>query len=291
MSRFRCIAVEKAHHPVAVLCRVLEVSTSGFDAWMKRPPSDRARADRALTARIRSVHQASRGTYGAPRVHAELRAQGTPVARKRIARLMRTAGLAGCRPRRFVRTTVADRAAAAPDLVQRQFTAAAPDQVWLTDITYVPTNDGWLYLAAILDAYSRRVVGWSLADHLRTDLVLGALAMALQARQPAPGLIHHSDRGCQYTAAAYTTVLAAHGLRQSLGQPGTCWDNAVAESFFATLKTELVHRQRWTTRQQAKTAIFEYLEVFYNRQRRHSSLGYQSPAEFEANRRREVQAA
>ena len=291
MSRFRCIAAEKAHHPVPALCRVLRVSTSGFYAWTTRPPSDQARADRALTTRIRSVHQASRGIYGAPRIHAELRAQGTRVARKRVARLMRADGLAGCRPRRFVRTTVADRTATAPDLVQRQFTAATPNQVWLTDITYVPTDEGWLYLAVMLDACSRRVVGWSLADHLRTDLVLGALAMALQARQPGPGLIHHSDRGCQYTAVIYTTALAGHGLRQSLGQPGTCWDNAVAESFFATLKTELVHRQHWGTRHQARTAIFEYIEVFYNRQRRHSTLGYQSPADFEACHSQEVPAA
>jgi putative transposase len=291
VSRFRFIAAEKAHHAVALLCRVLEVSTSGYYAWTQRPPSARAEADGALTARIRAVHRASRGTYGAPRVHAELRAQGRPVARKRIARLMRTDGLRGCRPRRFVRTTLAEPAATAPDLVQRRFTATAPDRLWLTDITYVPTDEGWLYLAAVLDGYSRRVVGWSLTDHLRTDLALAALRMALQARQPAPGLIHHSDRGCQYTAVAYTTTLDRHGLRRSLGQPGTCWDNAVAESFFATLKTELVHRRRWATRQQATTAIFEYIEIFYNRQRRHSSLGYESPADFEATRAQEVHAA
>jgi len=291
VSRFRFIAAEKASHAVAGLCRVLGVSTSGFYAWTQRPSSARARADGALTARIRAVHQASRGTYGAPRVCAELRAQGTPVARKRVARLMRIDGLTGCRPRRFVRTTIADPAATAPDLVQRRFTASAPDQVWLTDITYVPTDEGWLYLAAILDGYSRRVVGWSLTDHLRTDLVLAALTMAVQARRPGPGLIHHSDRGCQYTAVAYTTTLETYGIRQSLGQPGTCWDNAVAESFFATLKTELVHRQRWATRQQAKIAIFEYLEIFYNRQRRHSTLRYLSPADFEATRPQEVHAA
>ena len=281
MSRFRFIAAEKARHSVALLCRVLQVSTSGFYAWVKRPPSDRARTDQALTARIRSLHQTSRGIYGAPRIHAELRAQGSRVARKRVARLMRADRLAGCRPRRFVRTTVADRTATAPDLVKRQFTAARPNQVWLTDITYVPTDEGWLYLAAILDACSRRVVGWSLSDHLRTELALAALEMAVQARRPAPGLIHHSDRGCQYTAAAYTAALVGHGIRQSLGQPGTCWDNAVAESFFATLKTELIHRQRWATRQRARSAIFEYIEVFYNRQRRHSSLGYVSPVDFE----------
>jgi transposase InsO family protein len=291
VNRFRFIAAEKAYHSVARLCRVLEVSASGFYAWTKRPPSARGQADATLAGRIRAVHQQSRGTYGAPRVHAELRAQGTAVARKRVARLMRATGLVGCRPRRFVRTTQADAATTIPDLVRRQFSAAAPDQLWMTDITYVPTDEGWLYLAVILDACSRRVVGWSLADHLRTELVLAALEMAVQTRRPAPGLIHHSDRGCQYTAAAYVAALARHEIRQSLGQPGTCWDNAVAESFFATLKTELIHRQRWTTRQQARTAIFEYLEVFYNRQRRHSTLSYHSPTAFEAHRRQEVQAA
>ena len=291
MNRFRFIAAEKARHPVARLCRILQVSTSGLYAWGHRAPSARATADRGLDARIRAIHQRSRGTYGVPRVQAELRAQGTLVGRRRVARLMRAASLAGCHPRRSVRTTHADHTANAPDLVRRQFTATAPNQLWLTDITYVATGEGWLYLAAILDAYSRRVVGWSLTDHLRTELVLGALAMALQARRPEPGLIHHSDRGCQYTAGRYAAALAEASIRQSLGQPGTCWDNAVAESFFATIKTELVHRHHWSTRQQAKTAIFEYIEAYYNRHRRHSTLGYCSPVEFEAAGVKEVCAA
>ena len=290
MSRFRFIAAERAQHSVALLCRVLRVSTSGFYAWLQRPPSARARADAALTAEIRAIHQESRQTYGAPRVRAELRARGQAVARKRVARLMRTAGLAGRGRRPFRRTTIADPAVQAPDLVQRQFRPAAPDRVWLADITYVRTWEGWLYLAAILDAYSRRIVGWALADHLRTELATAALRMALATRRPGPGLIHHSDRGCQYTAAAYAALLDAHGIAQSLGRPGTCWDNAVPESFFATLKVELVYRHVWPTKREARTAIFEFIEGFYNRRRRHSTLGYLSPIDFEASHQ-EVQAA
>ena len=280
MSRFRFIAVEKATYPVVRLCRVLEVSASGFYAWVKRPVSARAVANAALTERIRAIHTRSRSTYGSPRVHAELRDAG-PVGRKRVARLMQQAGLVGCRPRRFRRTTIADPTAQVDDLVRRAFRPADLDHLWVSDITYVRTDEGWLYLATILDAGSRRVVGWSLADHLRAELALDALTMALTTRRPAPGLIHHSDRGTQYLSGAYADRLAAHHLRQSVGHPGTCWDNAVAESFFATLKTELLHRQTWATRQLARTAIFEYIEVFYNRQRRHSTLGYLAPAEFE----------
>jgi transposase InsO family protein len=291
MSRFRFIAAEKAHHSVALLCRVLQVSTSGFYAWLKRGPSARARADGALRGQIRAIHADSRGTYGAPRVQAALAAGGQRAGRKRVARLMRADGLAGCRPRQVRRTTVADPAAEAPDRVRRDFTAAAPDRLWLADITYVPTWEGWLYLAVILDAYSRRVVGWALADHLRTDLATAALRMALAARRPDPGLVHHSDRGCQYTAGAYVEVLAAHQIVPSLGRPGLCWDNAVAESFFATLKTELLDRQPWPTRRQARTAIFEFIEGFYNRRRLHSTLGYRSPAAFEASYHVEAPAA
>jgi len=280
VSRFRFIAVEKANYPVVRLCRVLNVSASGFYAWVKRPPSARTVANAALTEPIRVVHARSRNTYGSPRVHAELRETG-PVGRKRVARLMREAGVVGCRPRGFRRTTIAEPSAQTDDLVRRDFRPAGLDQLWVSDITYVRTDEGWLYLAAILDACSRRVVGWSLADHLRTELALDALSMALSARHPVPGLIHHSDRGTQYLSGAYADRLADQHLRQSVGRPGTCWDNAVAESFFATLKTELLHRQSWPTRQQARTAIFEYIEAFYNRQRRHSTLGYLAPAEFE----------
>jgi putative transposase len=290
VSRFRLIEAEKAKHSVVRLCRLLGVSPSGYYAWKKRPPSERAVVNAALTERIRTVHARSRGTYGSPRVHAELREAG-PVGRKRVARLMREAGLVGCRPRGFRRTTVPDPTSQAADLVKRDFRPADLDRLWVADITYVGTDEGWLYLAAILDARSRRGVGWSLADHLRTELALDALAMALDRRRPAPGLIHHSDRGTQYLAHAYTASLADRHARQSVGCPGTCWDNAVAESFFATLKTELLHRQRWATRQQARTAIFEYIEAFYNRQRRHSTLGYLSPAEFEDRYHRHAPAA
>ena len=289
MSRYRFIEAEKADHSVVRLCRLLRVSPSGYYAWKKRAPSARARANLALTERIRSVHERSRGTYGSPRVHAELRDAG-PVGRKRVARLMRQAGLVGCRPRGFRRTTIPAPTASADDLVKRDFRPADLDRLWVSDITYVRTDEGWLYLAAILDAHSRRVVGWSLADHLRTELALDALDMALDRRRPAPGLVHHSDRGTQYLAHAYTGRLAERQVRQSVGCPGTSWDNAVAESFFATLKTELLHRQAWPTRRQARTAIFEYIEAFYNRQRRHSTLGYLSPADFEDRYHRQAAA-
>jgi putative transposase len=290
VSRYRFTASEKAGHSVVRLCRLLRVAPSGYYAWKKRAPSGRALANAALAARIRAVHERSRGTYGSPRVHAELRAAG-PVGRKRVARLMREAGLAGCRPRGFRRTTTPDPTAQADDLVRRDFRPAAPDRLWVADITYVRTDEGWLYLAAILDACSRRVVGWSLADHLRTELALAALDMALDRRRPAPGLLHHSDRGTQYLAHAYTTRLTEQQVRRGVGRPGACWDNAVAESFFATLKTELLHRHTRRTRQQARTAIFEYIEAFYNRQRRHSTLGYLSPAEFEDRYHRQATAA
>jgi transposase InsO family protein len=289
VSRYRFIEAERAGHAVVRQCRLLGVSPSGYYARKQRAPSKRATANAALTERIRAVHERSRGTYGSPRVHAELREAG-PVGRKRVARLMRQAGLAGCRPRGFRRTTIPDPTVQAADLVQRDFRPTEPDRLWVSDITYVRTDEGWLYLAAILDAPSRRVVGWSLADHLRTELALDALAMAPDRRRPAPGLIHHSDRGTQSLAAAYADRLDAHHARQSVGSPGTCWDNAVAESSFATLKTELIHRQTWRTRRQAGTAIFEYIEGFYNRQRRHSTLGYLSPAEVEDRYHRQAAA-
>ncbi len=282
MSRFRFIAAEGARHSVVRLCRVLGVSPSGFYAWRKRPSAPRTRANEALTVEIRGIHARSRGTYGAPRVHAELRATGRRASRKRVARLMRLDGLAGRGRRPSRRTTIPDPAAQAEDLVRRDFRPAAPDRLWVADITYVRTDEGWLYLAAILDAFSRRVIGWALTDHLRTELALAALRMALATRRPATGLIHHTDRGCQYTAGDYVALLGSHGIAQSLGRPGTCWDNAVAESFFATLKLELVDRYAWPTRRQARTAIFEFIEGFYNRQRRHSTLDYLSPAAFEA---------
>jgi transposase InsO family protein len=296
VSCYRFIAREVARHPVALSCRVLGVSRAGFYAWRARPPSARARADAELTAVIHRLHAESRGVYGSPRVHAELRAAGRRHGRKRVARLMRAAGLQGChRRRRRPRTTVADPAAApAPNRVHRDFNPPAPNRVWLADITYVPTEEGWLYLAAVLDAFSRKVVGWAMADHLRTELVLDALDLALATRRPAAGLVHHSDRGCQYTALAFGRRLAESGLVPSMSRTGNCWDNAVAESFFATLKRELVDRPDrapWPTRAAARQALFDYIEVFYNRRRRHSTLRFLSPAAYEAVHRATPAAA
>jgi putative transposase len=259
VSRYRFIAAEKAQYSVAQLCRVLQVAPSGYYVWQHRQPSPRAVANALLTEQIRTIHEQSRCTYGAPRVHADLRARKKRVSRKRVARLMRTAGLVGRPPRRFRRTTVADERVQIEDLVQRQFTATAPDQKWFGDITYIRTWEGWLYLAVILDAYSRKVVGWAMADHLRTELATDALEMALTSRRPKQGLIHHTDRGVQYTSTAYGNLLTAHQARQSVGHPGTCWDNAVAESFFATLKNELIYRHSWPTRHQAELAVFEFI--------------------------------
>jgi len=281
VNRYRFIAAQKAKYSVARMCRVLEVAPSGYYAWSRRGPSPRAQANLVLLEHIRGIHQHSRGTYGAPRVHAELRERKQRVSRKRVARVMRSAGLVGRAPRRFRRTTLADRHVQTTDLVQRQFNATAPDQMWFGDITYIRTWQGWLYLAVLLDAYSRKVVGWAMADHLRTELASGALEMALRTRRPRPGLIHHTDRGVQYTSAAYRQVLEAHQVAQSVGKPGTCWDNAVAESFFATLKTELLYRCAWRTHKDAKHAIFEFIAGWYNQHRRHSALGYRSPAAVE----------
>ena len=280
----RFIAAEKDHDPITLMCRTLGVSRAGYYAWRQRGPSARAVADAQLSEQIVVVHQRSRGTYGAPRVQAHLKAQGHAVARKRVARLMRQAGLTGTQRRRRVRTTVADPTARpAPNLVQRHFQAQACNRLWVGDITFVPTDEGWLYLAVLLDVYSRRVVGWAMADHLRADLALAALDMALQQRRPRAGqLIHHTDRGCQYTATAYQARLAAHGIRVSMSRTGDCFDNALAESFFGSLKCELVDDAHWLTRRAARTAIFDWLEVFYNRQRLHSALGYHSPVAFEA---------
>jgi putative transposase len=274
---------EKATHAIVTLCRVLGVSPSGYWAWRKRDLSARAQSDVRLVAQIRQIHQASRGTYGVPRIQVELAAAGARCGRKRIARLMRSAGLQGCHRRRPFRTTQRDpRADSAPDLVQRTFAASAPDQLWIADITYVPTRrEGFLYLAVILDVFSRRVVGWSMADHLRTELVVAALEMAVWTRRPGDGVIHHSDHGCQYTSLLFGERCQAVGIRCSMGSVGDCYDNAMAESFFATLECELLARQLFRTQLEARSALFEYIEVFYNRQRRHSALGYLSPEAFE----------
>lgn len=272
--------------PVRVLCRCLGVSPSGYYAWLERPASARSVADAALTATIHAIHAISRGTYGAPRIHAELTdptgAYRSRCGRKRVARLMRLAQVVGCHRRRARRTTIADPTAApAEDLVKRDFTPVAPDRLYVADITYVRTWEGWLYLAVVLDAFSRRVVGWAMADHLRTELVLEALGMALWQRRPAPGVVHHSDHGCQYTSLAFGRELRDRGLVPSMGSVADAYDNAVAESFFATLKCELLYRRPWPRREDARRAIFEFIEAWYNRRRRHSTLGFVSPSEYE----------
>ena len=282
MTLFGLIDAEKASYPVSLLCRVLEVSRSGYYDWKDRPPSKRARQNAELTEKIRQIHDRSRQIYGYPRVHAELRALGVRCSRKRVARLMRRAGLQACQRGRKKRITRRDKhAVPAPDLVRRNFCATAPNRIWTADITYVHTQEGFLYLAFILDIYSRRVVGWSMATHMRTELVVDALEMALWRRKPDAGLIHHTDRGAQYTALSFGERLEEVGIVPSMGRTGSALDNAISESFVASLKTELLHRHRFISREAARTAIFDYMEGFYNRVRRHSSLDYLSPAEYE----------
>jgi putative transposase len=271
----------QATHPIATQCRVLGVSASGYYAWTIRPASARATADAALMEQIRVIHTRARGTYGERRVHAELAALGIHVGRKRIVRLMRALGLAGVSRRKRPTTTTRDQdARPAPDLVDRNFTAPGPDQLWVADITYIPTWAGFLYLAVVLDAWSRRVVGWAMATHLRTELVLEALNMALAQRRPA-NVIHHSDQGCQYTSLAFGRRCDAMGVRPSMGSVGDAYDNAMCESFFATLECELLDRQRFETQAAARLAVFEYIEGWYNPHRRHSALDYHSPINYE----------
>ena len=273
--------VRQACYPIATMCRVLEVSTSGYYAWRDRPISARARRDAQLRARIETIHQASRATYGMPRVHAELAADGVRVGRKRVARLMSQAGLEGVSRRRRVRTTRrGSDARPVPDLVNRDFTADAPDRLWVADITYVSTWSGFLYLAIVMDAFSRRVVGWSMANHLRAELVLEALNMAIWQRRP-DSVIHHSDQGTQYTSIAFGKRCRQLGVRPSTGSARDCYDNALAESFFATLETELLWRERFKSQAEARMAVFEFIEGFYNPRRRHSALDNVSPIVYE----------
>ena len=275
----------QAVYSVRSMCDLLGVSASGYYAWSRRPRSKRAQSDEELLVLIRAVHERSRGTYGAPRIHAELVASGTRVGHNRLARLMRSAGLQGASRRRWALTTVRDRKARpAPDLVERNFVAEGRDRLWVADITYIPTWAGFLYLAVVVDAWSRRVVGWSMASHLRTELVLEALNMALEQRRPE-GVIHHSDQGTQYTSIAFGLRCRKVGVRPSMGSVGDCFDNAMCESFFATLECELLDRRRFKNHEEARRAIFEFLEGWYNLHRRHSSLGYLSPAEFEKQKR------
>ncbi|MEU6012342.1 IS3 family transposase [Streptomyces sp. NPDC047453] len=278
-------AEKQAGHSVKRACELMKVSRAAFYARRTGTPGPRAMQDAELTEQITAVHEQSRGTYGAPRVHAVLKGEGTACGRRRVARLMRAAGLAGRHRRRRHRTTIPDpHAATRPDLVLRDFrpNPAATDTRWCGDITYIPTEEGWLYLATVIDIASRRVVGWATADHLRTTLVADALRSACRRRRPAGSVIFHSDRGCQYTSHEFALLADELSIRLSVGRTGQCWDNALAESFFATLKNELICTQSWPSRSAARTAIFEWIESWYNLHRLHSSLGYLSPATYEA---------
>lgn len=279
------IEAEKAgQRSVNRACAVMKVSRAAYYEWRRQQPSRRAQEDGRLSEKVQAIFEGSRQTYGAPRVHRALRQEGTRCSRKRVAKLMSEQNLEGRHRRRWRRTTVADPDAktAGEDLVGRHFQPAKLDVCWAGDITYVWTWEGWMYLASVIDLGSRRVVGWAMADHMRADLVCDALRMAINQRRPSRGLIFHSDRGSQYTSKQFTRLLSRHGIRQSLSRPRQVWDNAVMESFYSTLKVELIHRHAWPTRAQARQAVFEFVEVFYNRQRLHSSLGYVTPAAYEA---------
>jgi putative transposase len=280
---FSFIAAQRTGYPVAVLCRSLEVNRTSFHDWERRAPSQRALTDVWLSEKIKEIHEAKRKVYGAPRIHAELRmAYGVRVGRKRVERLMRSAGISGLVPKKRGRTTIrVPGVRVADDLVERQFQPSAPNVLWLADITYLRSWEGWLYLAAVQDAYSRRIVGWSMAEHMKTELVTDALNMAVHRRRPDPGLIHHSDQGPQYVSLGFGQAARDAGIAISMGSKGDAYDNAVAESFFATLKKELIHRRSWPSRRELSTAVFEYIEAFYNRDRRHSTLGMHSPADYE----------
>jgi putative transposase len=279
--KFSFILAEKAY-PITVLCSVLGVSRSGFHAWRKRPTAPRLRADAQLAAQVAAVHTRSRKTYGSPRVHAELRAKGVRVGKKRVERLMRENGLEARRKRRFRRTTDSKHSnPIAPNVVARNFETAAPNRVWATDVTAVWTLEGWLYLAVMLDLYSRRVVAWAASANNDTLLALDALRAGLRARRPKNGLVHHSDRGSPYASAEYRAALQRHGLVASMSRKGDCWDNAVAESFFGTLRAELVDHEQYASHDAARRAIGDYIDGFYNIERRHSYLEYLNPIEFE----------
>ena len=272
----------QAEFHLTAMARVLGVSPSGYYAWLKRGRSSRAQSDDVLAARVGEIHERSRETYGAPRIQAELADEGTSVSRKRIARLMREAGVAGISRRKGTQTTRRDAGACpAPDLVDRRFQAKAPNRLWVADITYVPTRQGFLYLAIVLDVFSRRIVGWAMDSHLRTELVLDALEMAVAQRRPARGVIHHSDQGSQYTSLAFGMRCRSVGVLPSMGSARDCFDNAMAESFFASLECELIDRSGFRSRAEAKTEIFRYIEAWYNPHRRHSGIGQRSPVNFE----------
>jgi putative transposase len=279
---FRFIVAEKAEYSISQLCSTLGVSRSGFHAWERRAPSDRDLADAWLSERIAEIHAESRQTYGVRRVHAALAHRGVHVGRKRVERLMRLRELSGLVPKRYRRTTIrVPGVRVADDLVDRNFVAAAPNQLWCADIKYVRTWQGWLYLGAVMDLYSRRIVGWSMRPDLGAELVVDALEMAIARRRPQPGLVHHSDQGSQYVSLRFGERCREIGIHRSMGSKGDCFDNAVAESFFATLEKDLLRRNSYATRQEARTAVFDYIEAFYNPIRLHSTLGYRSPIEYE----------
>jgi len=277
----------QATYPVHTMSRVLKVSASGFYAWVKRSPSEHAQYDLLLADRIEAISRRSRSTYGRPRIHAELVDEGVRISGKRVARLMRNRSICGASRRKTTITTIRDRdAKPAPDLVERRFTADAPNQLWIADITYVPTWSGFLYLAVVLDVFSRRVVGWAMADHMRKELVIDALNMAILRRKPL-AVVHHSDQGSQYTSVAFAQRCKSAGIQPSMGSRGDCYDNAMCESFNATLECELLVRHRFRTQREAEAAVFDFIEAWYNPHRRHSSLGYLSPINYE----RRAQAA
>lgn len=281
--RFRFIEDRRADYPVTIMCDVLGVSPAGYYAWRSRPESRRAAANRNLVDDIKRVHRDTHGRYGSPRIHVELKAQGRGVSRGRIERLMRRHGIRAimARPRRVRTTDSRHDLPIAPNLLDRNFIAAAPNRIWLADITYIETDQGWLYLAAVMDLYSRRIVGWAMRDHLRAELPLAALTMAISAQRPGAGLIHHSDRGVQYASGDYRKLMQSAAFRASMSRRADCYDNAPMESFFHTLKTELVHHRKYATPAEATRDIFAYIEGFYNRTRRHSAIGYISPIEME----------
>ena len=281
--RYRFIRGHANEFPIGLMCKVLQVARSAFYAWRRRPASKTTVARTALVEKIRNIHGDSRQTYGSPRIHKELEARGTGCSVNHVAKVMRDNGICARMKRRFRKTTDSKHIhPVTANVLDRQFEQTSPDQAWSGDITYVATDEGWLYLAVVLDLYSRRVVGWAMSDRITSDLVESALIMAIDQRRPDPGLLHHSDRGSQYAAGDYQQLLSANNMRCSMSRKGNCWDNAVAESFFGTLKTELIAFERYATRAAARQSIFEYIEVFYNRKRRHSTIGYVSPVQYEA---------
>ena len=282
--KFAFIQESLWEYPLGVVCPALDVSRSGYYAWRSRPASATARRREELAAKIRTVHQQNRRVYGSPRVCQALRAQGESVCENTVARVMKEHDIRARTKRKFIPRTTDSRhnRPVAENILDRRFEAKLPNTKWAVDITYIPTDQGWLYLAGVIDLCSRKIVGWSMAEHMETLLVSDALRMAIAQRRPAPGLLHHSDRGVQYASDDYLHILQLHGIEVSMSHKGDCWDNACVESFWATLKNELVNHEHYATREQARASIFEYIEVFYNRQRLHSSLGYQSPEAFEA---------